>query len=107
MDFEVAGTAKRAGVLSIAVALAACTTYVPLSQDYDGPDVLPADAPEILTASSAQSFRMTGLSETRERARFVVHELQLPSVADPKSDGFFAKSGQNNFMLRFYLCGKY
>jgi pimeloyl-ACP methyl ester carboxylesterase len=83
MDFEVAGTAKRAGVLSIAVALAACTTYVPLSQDYDGPDVLPADAPEILTASSAQSFRMTGLSETRERARFVVHELQLPSVADP------------------------
>lgn len=81
MDFTAAGLAKWASALPIALALAACTTYVPLSQDYRGPDALPLDAQKF-TNASLQLSRAAGGSEIRERAHFVVHELALPAATD-------------------------
>jgi hypothetical protein len=79
MDSRAAGLAKWANALLIALALGACTTYVPLSQDYRGPDALPLDTLKLTTAS-LQWTRAAAGGETRERAHFVVHELSMPAV---------------------------
>jgi dienelactone hydrolase len=76
------GHAIRTSVIWLALtALAACTTYVPLSQDYSGPNSLPADGAADV-ASSSLPLQVTGDVETRERAHFVVRQMSLPSPVD-------------------------
>jgi dienelactone hydrolase len=66
----------------IAVALAACTRYVPLSQDYRGPDSLPAESPVTAARRLLLPLEVTGDVEARERAHFVVRQMSLPSAVD-------------------------
>jgi hypothetical protein len=60
-------------------ALAACTTFVPLSRDYAGPDTLPAGGP---AAAVEGPPTVSGDVETSERAHFVVRQMSLPSATD-------------------------
>jgi dienelactone hydrolase len=60
-------------------ALTACTTYVPLSQDYRRPDVRPVERSAALTRLPLQ---LTGNVEARDRAHFVVRQMSLPSSVD-------------------------
>lgn len=79
MGFGATGRAVRASVTAIAVAtLLACTTHVPLSDDYRGPDEWPEEsAYSVLPTAPLQ---IAGDIEARTRARFVVRELSLPSA---------------------------
>jgi hypothetical protein len=82
MGSRAVGSAIRASVMWLAVALAACTTYVPLSQDYRGPDAFPADSSATVAALSSLPLQVTGDIEARERAHFVVRQMSLPSAVD-------------------------
>lgn len=66
----------------VSVVLSACTTYVPLSQDYSGPDALPVDGPAAAMLVDEAPPTVTGDIEARERAHFVVRQMSLPSAAD-------------------------
>jgi dienelactone hydrolase len=68
-------------VLAALAALAACTTTVPFSQDYRGPDARPAESSATVAALSLP-LRVTGDIEARERAHFVVRQMSLPSAVD-------------------------
>ena len=58
MGFGATGIAIRASAVSIAlVVLAACTTHVPLSDDYRGPDAWPSDEPMALRGVAAAAVR--------------------------------------------------
>jgi len=82
MDFRATGIAIRASAASLALAvLAACTTHVPLSDDYRGPDAWPDDESMAYSVLSSQPFEVAGDVEARTRANFVVHQLSLPSTA--------------------------
>jgi dienelactone hydrolase len=82
MVLAVTWNALRASAgLVVSVALFACTTYVPLSRDYAGPDALPADGPAAVTAFEGPPT-VTGDIEARERAHFVVRQMSLPSSVD-------------------------
>jgi len=84
MRFGATGIAVRASAMAIAfVALAACTTYVPLSDAYRGPDAWPSDEPMAYRDLPQQPFEVAGDVEARTRAHFVVRQLSLPSAADP------------------------
>ena len=83
MGSWVAGIACRAGAAWSALVLVACTTSVPLSQDYRGPSALPPGATVVMPAESPETLRATVGLEARERAHFVVRELSLPSAANP------------------------
>jgi dienelactone hydrolase len=83
MGFSAAGIACRAGAALSALMLAACTTSVPLSQDYRGPNKLPPDTRAVVRAELPQTLRAAVGLQARERAHFVVREFSLPSVADP------------------------
>jgi hypothetical protein len=76
------GNAIRTSVVWLAIALAACTTYVPLSQDYSGPDAFPADSSATVATLSSLPLQVTGDVEARERAHFVVRQMSLPSSVD-------------------------
>jgi dienelactone hydrolase len=89
MGWSAAGSACRVGVAWSALVLTACTTSVPLSQDYRGPSTLPPGAPGVVPAESPQTLLATVGLEARERAHFVVRELALPSAADPKESVAF------------------
>ena len=81
MSRRAVGNAIRTSVVWLALAaLAACTTYVPLSKDYRGPDSLPADSS--VAAALSLPLEVTGDVEARERAHFVVRQMSLPSTAD-------------------------
>jgi hypothetical protein len=76
------GIAGRASAMLIAlIALAGCTTHVPLSDSYHGPDAWPSDGP-IAFEESLLPPEVEGDVEARTRAHFVVHQLSLPSSAD-------------------------
>jgi hypothetical protein len=82
MDPRAAGNAFRTSAMWLALAaLAACTTTVPLAQDYRGPDARPADD-SAAAATLLPPLRVTGDVETRERAHFVVRQMSLPSSVD-------------------------
>jgi hypothetical protein len=63
------------------VALAACTTVVPLSRDYSGPDLLPVHGSDAAVVDGPPPI-VSGDVETRERAHFVVRQMSLPSTTD-------------------------
>ena len=84
MGFGATGIAVRASAMAIAVAaLTACTTHVPLSDTYRGPDAWPSDEPIAYRGLPPQPFEVAGDVEARTRARFVVRQVSLPSAADP------------------------
>jgi dienelactone hydrolase len=75
-----AGNAIRTAAVCIALAaVAACTTYVPISRDYPGPTVRPAET--IVTVPDL-ALQVTGDVEAREGAHFVVRQMSLPSATD-------------------------
>ena len=63
--------------------LAACTTRVPLADDYRGPDTWPVDGPTVYDELQPEPFEIAGDIEARTRAHFVVRQLSLPSAANP------------------------
>ena len=78
------GSAVRKSAVSIAlVTLAACTTHVPLSNDYRGPDAWPADSRNAYDDPESTPLEIAGDIEARTRAHFVVRQLSLPSAVDP------------------------
>jgi dienelactone hydrolase len=83
MSFGATGFAIRAGAVSLALkALAACTTYVPMSDTYSGPDAWLDDAPIAYEEWTTTPFEVAGDVEARTRANFVVRQLSLPPTAD-------------------------
>jgi len=84
MGSAATGSATRAGVVaSIALAaLAACTTYAPLSTTYRGPDAWPTDGSLAYEDFSELPLEVEGDVEARTRAHFVVRQLSLPSTID-------------------------
>ena len=75
--------AIRAGAASIALAaLAACTTHVPLSDSYRGPDTWPTDGSMAYEDLATEPLEIEGDVEMRTRAHFVVRQLSLPSAVD-------------------------
>jgi dienelactone hydrolase len=79
MGFEATGIAVRVGAASIATAaLAACTTHVPLSDTYRGPDAWPAGA-SVVYEESLTPLEVVDV-EARTRANFVVRQVSVPSV---------------------------
>ena len=83
MIFAAAGNAIRSSAAGLTlIALTACTSYVPLSKDYRGPDVLPAGSSMAMPELSPTLLPVTEDSEARERAHFVVRQMSLPSAID-------------------------
>ena len=83
MEFGATGIAARAsavGLLLLAV-LVGCTTHVPLSDDYRGPDVWPADS-TLYAALPPRPLDVAEDVEARTRMHFSVRELSLPTAAD-------------------------
>jgi dienelactone hydrolase len=76
------GIVGRTIAATIAGALAACTTHVPLSDDHRGPDAWPSDTP-LAFEESPLPPEVEGDIESRTRAHFVVRQLALPSAAGP------------------------
>jgi dienelactone hydrolase len=64
-------------------ALAACTTHVPLSDTYGGPDAWPGGEPLPYEALPPQPMKVAGDAEARTRAHYVVRQVSLPSAVDP------------------------
>jgi dienelactone hydrolase len=84
MGSAATGSAIRTAAAALALAtITACTTHVPLSVDYGGPDSWPADGPTIYDELQPEPLEIEGDVEARTRAHFVVRQLSLPSVADP------------------------
>jgi dienelactone hydrolase len=82
MEFGATGLATRASVVALLSAgLFACTTHVPLSDDYRGPDDWPADS-TLQSASSSVPLEVAEDVEARTRMHFAVRELSLPFAAD-------------------------
>jgi len=81
MALVATGRAIRVGVVSIVLAtLAACTTYVPLSDAYRGPDARPIDGMLAYEDFSSLPLEVGGDVESRTRAHYVVRQLSLPST---------------------------
>jgi dienelactone hydrolase len=82
MEFGATGLAARASVVALLSAgLIACTTHVPLSDDYRGPDDWPTNS-ALYAASPSLPFEVAGDVEARTRMHFAVRELSLPFAAD-------------------------
>lgn len=83
MEFWATGLAARASaVVLLSAGLIACTTHVPLSDDYRGPDAWPADS-ALYSASPSRPLEVAEDVEARTRMNFAVRELSLPFAADP------------------------
>lgn len=81
MRFEATGSAIRAAAVSIALAACgACTTYVPLSDDYGGPDTWPSEGSLVFDEQPSQPIEVAADVEARTRAHFVVRQLALPPL---------------------------
>lgn len=89
MSSPATGSAIRTTAISIAlITFAACTTHVPLSDDYRGPDTWPAGTPSVYDDLVYDNLESAPLEteedgEGRTRAHFVVRQLSLPSPTDP------------------------
>jgi dienelactone hydrolase len=82
MRSRVTGLAARASIVALLLAgLIACTTHVPLSDDYRGPDNWPADSAPY-PAWPSRPLEVAEDSEARTRMHFAVRELSLPFAAD-------------------------
>ena len=70
--------------LATLAALAACTTHVPLSDSYRGPDAWPTDGSSVYQDLANEPLNLTADAdvEARIRARFVVRQVSLPSASD-------------------------
>ena len=70
--------------LATLAALAACTTHVPLSDSYRGPDAWPTDGSSVYQDLATEPLNLTAEAdvEARIRSRFVVRQLSLPSPSD-------------------------
>jgi dienelactone hydrolase len=89
MGFGATGIAVKASAaitLAALAALAACTTHVPLSVTYRGPDAWPSGQPMAYWELPPQPLEVADDVEARTRAHFVVRELSLPSVVDPTDE---------------------
>jgi dienelactone hydrolase len=76
------GLATRAGIVALwSAGLIACTTHVPLSDDYGGPDAWPADAAPY-SAPPSLPLEVAEDVEARTRVHFAVRELSLPIAAN-------------------------
>jgi dienelactone hydrolase len=80
MGFEATGITGRVGASLAAAALAACTTHVPLSDTYRGPDAWPTEA-SVVYEESLTPLEAVDV-ESRTRANFVVRQVSVPSVTD-------------------------
>src|SRR5690349_24796077 len=79
------GSALRRSAATIALAaLAACTTYVLLSDSYRGPDAWPTDGSIVYQELTTEPLDVAAEAdvEARIRARFVVRQVSLPSASD-------------------------
>lgn len=77
------GSAIRTSAASIALAaLAACTTHVPLSDSYRGPDAWPTDGSMPYENLATEPLEIEADVEMRTRAHFVVRQVSLPSVSE-------------------------
>jgi len=83
MRFEAIGSAVRATAISVFLAgCGACTTYVPLADDYGGPYAWPEEGPSAFDEQPSQPIQVATDVEARTRAHFVVRQLELPPVED-------------------------
>ena len=83
MFFAAVGNATRnSAAWLMIIALTACTSHVPLSKDYNGPDVLPAGSSIETSGLSLPRLPVTEDGDTRDRAHFVVRQMSLPSTTD-------------------------
>jgi dienelactone hydrolase len=82
---EARKSAMRKCAASIALAaLAACTTHVPLSDSYRGPDAWPTDGSIVYQDLATEPLDITAEAdvEARIRAHFVVRQVSLPPASD-------------------------
>jgi dienelactone hydrolase len=90
MRFGATRNAFRAIAASVLFsACGACTRYVPLADDYTGPDRRPEELELALADTSPQPLEVVADVEARTRAHFVVRQLELPSPEDPDKPIFF------------------
>lgn len=83
MGIRATGFAFRCIALAIASAvLAACTTHVPLADDYPGPAALPADGFTVVPPLPREPPEVADDVEARTRAHFVVRRVSL-AVDEP------------------------
>src|SRR6188768_1916816 len=77
-------SATRKSAAIIALALTACTTHVPLSDSYRGPDAWPTDGSSVYQDLATEPFDLAAEAdvEARIRARFVVRQVSLPSASE-------------------------
>jgi dienelactone hydrolase len=81
MGTKATGLATRASVVALwSAGLIACTTHVPLSDDYRGPDDWPTDS-ALFAAAPSQPLEVAEYVEARTRMHFAVRELSLPTAA--------------------------
>jgi dienelactone hydrolase len=93
MGFGATGLAARASIVALlSVGLIACTTHVPLSGDYRGPDAWPADSAPY-SASPSVPLKVAEDVGTRTRMHFAVRELSLPSAADSIAFEYYDVAG--------------
>lgn len=76
-------TITKGTTSAIACLLAACASHVPLAPGYSGPQALPAEGPLAELVAPDLPLGIINVAAARDRARFVVRRLSLPSVADP------------------------
>lgn len=82
MGFGATGFAARASVaVLLSVGLIACTTHVPLSDDYQGPNDWPAGS-ALYSAPPSTPLEVAEDVEARTRMHFAVRELSLPVGAE-------------------------
>ena len=76
-------TIGTGATLTALMLFGACTTHVPLAANYRGPVALPSDVDTLESVAGDLPLAIQDESELRERARFIVHRLSVPSPSDP------------------------
>ena len=77
------GSAIRTSATAVVLAaLAACTTHVPLSDSYRGPDAWPTDGSMAYEDFATEPLEIEADVEMRTRAHFVVRQVSLPSASE-------------------------
>src|SRR5688572_27958375 len=93
------GSAIRTSATAVVLAaLAACTTHVPLSDSYRGPDAWPTDGSIVYEDLVSEPLEVEADVEMRTRAHFVVRQVSLPSAtesADPIEFEYYDVDGDS------------